>query len=147
MRIAFYPVLTDKEESVGVEKRETDTRELARAFDSLLTGAVHLVAVLYRFAHDLAQSGFKSSRKQYLIACFLVTTKTAFAVLFVPRRGLEPPRLAACAPEAHVATNYTTWAVSEIVAYKIRNTKHHHHIIMFFFKQTCSGYGGGTSQC
>lgn len=34
-----------------------------------------------------------------------------FAISFlVPRRGLEPPRLAAYAPQAYVFTNYTTWA-------------------------------------
>ena len=31
-------------------------------------------------------------------------------LIFVPRRGLEPPRLATYAPQAYVFTNYTTWA-------------------------------------
>jgi hypothetical protein len=28
----------------------------------------------------------------------------------VPRKGLEPPRLAALAPEASASTNFATWA-------------------------------------
>ncbi len=31
--------------------------------------------------------------------------------VYVPEKGLEPLHLAAYAPEAYVATNYTTWAI------------------------------------
>jgi len=48
MRTAFYLVLTDKEEIADVEWNETGDRELARAFDWLLTEAVHSSASFVR---------------------------------------------------------------------------------------------------
>ena len=65
--------------------------------------------------HKLPQSGFKSSRKAHLVLYFLgaIKTKARFrGLLFyiVPRRGLEPPRVSPHAPQAGLATSYSTWA-------------------------------------
>lgn len=36
--------------------------------------------------------------------------KNLIAFTFVPKRGLEPPRVAALVPKTSVSTNSTTWA-------------------------------------
>jgi|GEM_PF-808349 hypothetical protein len=45
----------------------------------------------------------------------LITTSGFFAYLptLVPKRGLEPPRLAALVPETSASTNSATWASQE----------------------------------
>ena len=78
-----------------------------------ITCSIPQLAGLFCFAHNLAQSGFKSSRD---VSHTSLLRHSFHFVQSVPERGLEPPCLAAYAPEAYVATNYTTPAMVNSVA-------------------------------
>ena len=57
----------------------------------------------------------KLNRAKKPVICGLDAVATPFAALrLVPRRGLEPPRLAALVPETSASTNSATWACAAI---------------------------------
>ncbi len=80
-------------------------RAVARIL-KLLDLSIQTDKMVFRTGEDLAKNIFAA------VTCKnkIVRRMRRGHLFVVPGRGLEPPRLTACAPQAHVVTNYTTRA-------------------------------------
>src|SRR5580704_4782919 len=89
---------------------------LARTFFSQTILSVHRLHApkAVRLAHGglvFCVRVFAGRRRPRIETAYVFVSRPA-GVQVVPRRGLEPPRLAALVPETSASTNSATWAVS-----------------------------------